>query len=441
MSDLISYTLNEIAEFSKGISYSSSDYTENGTGITFITIKSILKGGGYDKTGLKTIRNRFTQQDLLSEDDLLIAITDLTRDGDIVGSPIIIPKHLVGSVASMDLVRIILNESITCTRYLYYFLMLPSTRRYFVNHSSGSTVLHLETKSIPKLTIPLLSLDDQKRVVKILSTVDEVIEKTEAAIDKYQAIKAGMMQDLFTRGIDTQTGKLRPTIEEAPELYKESELGWIPKEWDVTDFDDVIKEYFDFRGKTPLKLGMNWGGGSIKAISANNIEPGFINFNKEHYLASEDLYRAWMNHGDCSKGDVVMTSEAPLGVVAQIPDNNKYILSQRVFLFKVKPSSITNDYLYYLMNTDRFQNDLQRQSSGSTVTGIQQARLARIRMQLTRSLEEQLHISKILKSIDLGISDNKEMLSKYKNLKHGLMADLLTGKVRVNLNHDKVENR
>lgn len=321
-----------------------------------------------------------------------------------------------------------------CAKFFLYHL-----NRIAKNYVSyvGNPKLMNDVMGNIVLTSPPYSV--QCRIADILGTVDDLIEKTEAAIDKYQAIKTGIMQDLFTRGIDTKTGKLRPTIEEAPELYKESELGWIPKEWDVTDFDDVIKEYFDFRGKTPLKLGMNWGGGSIKAISANNIEPGFINFNKEHYLASEDLYRAWMNHGDCSKGDVVMTSEAPLGVVAQIPDNNKYILSQRVFLFKVKPSSITNDYLYYLMNTDRFQNDLQRQSSGSTVTGIQQARLARIRMQLTRSLEEQLHISKILKSIDLGISDNKEMLSKYKNLKHGLMADLLTGKVRVNLNDNKVE--
>lgn len=320
--------------------------------------------------------------------------------------------------------------------YIFYSLVHKNILPYI----KGGTRAKLNQNELKQIQIyHPESLDEQLKVSQVLNKVDDLIEKTEAAIDKYHAIKAGMMQDLFTRGIDTQTCKLRPTIEEAPELYKESELGWIPKEWDVTDFDDVIKEYFDFRGKTPLKLGMNWGGGSIKAISANNIEPGFINFNKEHYLASEDLYRAWMNHGDCSKGDVVMTSEAPLGVVAQIPDNNKYILSQRVFLFKVKPSSITNDYLYYLMNTDRFQNDLQRQSSGSTVTGIQQARLARIRMQLTRSLEEQLHISKILKSIDLGISDNKEMLSKYKNLKHGLMADLLTGKVRVNLNDNKVE--
>lgn len=138
-----------------------------------------------------------------------------------------------------------------------------------------------------------------------------------------------------------------------------------------------------------------------------------------------------MNRGDCSLGDVVMTSEAPLGVIAQIPDNQKYLLSQRVFLFKTNPSLITNDYLYYLVNTDRFQNDLIRQSSGSTVTGIQQARLAKIRILMATSIDEQRHISKKLKLIDRTLTDNDNMLRKYKYLKQGLMADLLTGKVKV----------
>lgn len=422
MSDWKSVKLGDVAKITMGQSPSSSTYNEFGYGLPFLQ-------GCADFGPKYPIKKVYCSDPLkiAESNSILISVRAPVGALNIADTKYCIGRGLAGILGtSVD--QAFLNYLISANIYK------------LESQSQGSTFAAINSGDLSNLSLEIPETNEtQRTIANILSTVDDVIEKTEAAIDKYQAIKAGMMQDLFTRGIDTQTGKLRPTIEEAPELYKESELGWIPKEWDVTDFDDVIKEYFDFRGKTPLKLGMNWGGGSIKAISANNIEPGFINFNKEHYLASEDLYRAWMNHGDCSKGDVVMTSEAPLGVVAQIPDNNKYILSQRVFLFKVKPSSITNDYLYYLMNTDRFQNDLQRQSSGSTVTGIQQARLARIRMQLTRSLEEQLHISKILKSIDLGISDNKEMLSKYKNLKHGLMADLLTGKVRVNLNDNKVE--
>jgi type I restriction enzyme S subunit len=73
---------------------------------------------------------------------------------------------------------------------------------------------------------------EQKRIAEILSTVDEAIEQTEALIAKYQQIKAGLMHDLFTRGV-TPDGRLRPTRILAPHLYKESPLGWIPKEWEV----------------------------------------------------------------------------------------------------------------------------------------------------------------------------------------------------------------
>ena len=78
----------------------------------------------------------------------------------------------------------------------------------------------------------LPSLLEQRKIARILTTLDNLIEKTEALIAKYQAIKQGMMHDLFTRGVDAH-GHLRPPQAEAPDLYKQSELGWIPKEWEV----------------------------------------------------------------------------------------------------------------------------------------------------------------------------------------------------------------
>ncbi len=69
--------------------------------------------------------------------------------------------------------------------------------------------------------------------------MDEAIEQTEALIVKYQQIKAGLMHDLFTRGV-TPNGKLRPPRSEAPQLYKKSPLGWIPKEWDYQTLDDLL---------------------------------------------------------------------------------------------------------------------------------------------------------------------------------------------------------
>ena len=133
--------------------------------------------------------------------------------------------------------------------------------------------------------------------------------------------------------------------------------------------DQIVVDYFDYRGKTPKKLGMDWGGGTIKALSANNVEKGKINFDKECYLASEQLYKIWMNKGDCEKGDVLMTMEAPLGNIAQIPDDKKYILSQRTLLFKTRKEIVNNDYLFYVLSDKAFQDELIKNSTGSTVVG------------------------------------------------------------------------
>ena len=135
--------------------------------------------------------------------------------------------------------------------------------------------------------------------------------------------------------------------------------------------NEVIRQFMDFRGRTPLKLGMEWSDGEIRALSANNVQMGRIDFDKEANWGSEALYRRWMTKGDCEEGDVVFTTEAPLGNVAQIPNGERYILSQRVILLKANKAIAEPGYLFQLFQSEAFQSELVRQSTGSTVLGIQ----------------------------------------------------------------------
>jgi type I restriction enzyme S subunit len=97
----------------------------------------------------------------------------------------------------------------------------------------GGGVPKLALYRIQRINFTAPPFPVQRKIARILSTIDGQIEKTEAIIAKYQAIKQGMLQDLFTRGIDVRTGQLRPRYEDAPALYKESALGMIPREWEV----------------------------------------------------------------------------------------------------------------------------------------------------------------------------------------------------------------
>jgi type I restriction enzyme S subunit len=270
---------------------------------------------------------------------------------------------------------------------------------------------------------------EQSRIAAVLDTVDEAIAKTEAVIAKLRQVRDGLLHDLLTRGLD-QHGQLRDPIAH-PEQFQDSPLGRIPREWDVTTLGNSIATTFDYRGRTPLKIGMAWGGGEIPALSAMNVEMGKINFEKETNFGSSALYDRWMTQGHTEKGDVLITMEAPLGNIAQIPDTNRYILSQRVVLLRPKQNKLTKDFLAIQMAGTRFQKELVKHSSGSTAVGIQRAKLELIDIAVPQSTNEQVAIALNINTADSQIVSVERELDKLKNLKSGLMTDLLTGRVRV----------
>ena len=127
--------------------------------------------------------------------------------------------------------------------FLYQNLFSDSVTAQIEALVVGSNYPAINSSEVRNLLIPAPDLRSQQKIAKILNTVDNLIEKTQALIDKYSSIKQGMMADLFTRGIDLTAGpnygKLRPNVEDAPELYKESELGWVPKDWEVKNLGDI----------------------------------------------------------------------------------------------------------------------------------------------------------------------------------------------------------
>ncbi len=194
--------------------------------------------------------------------------------------------------------------------------------------------------------------------------------------------------------------------------------------WKSVPLSSCIDKVIDFRGKTPKKIGMEWGNGSIRALSANNVKQGYIDFKRECYLASEELYDAWMTKGDCSKGDIVFTMEAPLGNVALIPDDNKYILSQRVILLKPN-ESVLSEYLFHFMSSESFQNELNANATGSTAKGIKQTRLVKLKVTLPPA-EEQQKIAEVLSTVDKKIDLIDQKIAETEKLKTGLMQKLFS---------------
>lgn len=266
-------------------------------------------------------------------------------------------------------------------------------------------------------------IDDQRQIAHILSTVDVVIEKTQAAIAKYKAVKQGMLQDLFTRGIDLQTGKLRPRFEEAPHLYKESKLGWIPKGWEVKDIFSIGQV---LSGATPSTEIKEFWDGDITWISPADLskQTDLIYFSKSQRKITEKGFQ------NCSAvlvpaNSLVISSRAPIGYLSIVLE--PYTTNQGCKSVNFNSGEIPEFYYYNLLqNIDR----LKGLGAGTTFAEIGKAEIERFNV-LSCSEKEQKIISVRLKAIDTKILIEQSFLEKMQSLKKGLMEDLLSGKVRV----------
>lgn len=312
-------------------------------------------------------------------------------------------------------------------RWLYYQLLLFDLKR--LNESTG--VPSISRDYLKKQKIVYQEFDVQRKIADILSTVDDVIEKTEAAIDKYQAIKAGMMQDLFTRGIDTKTGKLRPTIEEAPELYKESELGWIPKEWEIVQIGDFAK----IKGGKRMPAGKEFSEAltPFPYLRVTDMQDGSIDQSDLKYVPVEiePLIRSYK----ISVDDVYVTIAGTLGLFGTIPVNldQAQLTENAARITEFDKLEYDRDFIKHQCNSAIVQGQVIREIGvGGGVPKLALFRIAKF-LFLKPAIPEQQAIVDRIRVIECKISEESITLKKYKQIKQGLMADLLSGSVRIKI--------
>jgi type I restriction enzyme S subunit len=204
--------------------------------------------------------------------------------------------------------------------------------------------------------------------------------------------------------------------------FKQTEVGLIPSDWEINVLGQITS-HVDYRGKTPPKT--NQG---VQLITAKNIRMGHIDYkNNQEYVSAND-YLEIMKRGLPQKGDVLITTEAPAGYVAQI-DNENIALAQRVIKYRGN-ESVNNDYLCCYFQSFFFQDLLRTLNTGGTVQGIKGSLLHTLPVILP-PLAEQKHIAQALSDVDAVISTTEKLVAKKKALKQGTMQTLLSGKMRI----------
>lgn len=302
--------------------------------------------------------------------------------------------------------------------YLYYCFNFYVER--IKKLGAGSTFAEISKADLESVKFPHPeNKTEQSKIAKILSTADTVIEKTKAAIAKYKAIKQGMVSDVFTRGIDTKTGKLRPRYEDAPELYKVSKTGWVPKDWiTIKKLGDHIKilpgfpfnsAYFNSEGKgLPLIR--------IRDLIQSKVDTFYSGDYEKEFLIKEN--------------DILIGMDGDFHIV-RWKNKTKALLNQRIMKVAQKEySKIDIEYFYFFLFP--FLKDVWEKTTATTVKHLSTYDISNATYDFPL-LTEQKFIADKLKTIDNKIQTEQDYLNKLQQIKTGLMGDLLTGKKAVKI--------
>ena len=162
--------------------------------------------------------------------------------------------------------------------------------------------------------------------------------------------------------------------------------------YDVITMEDALDALIDYRGKTPKKSDKG-----IITLSAKSVKNNHIDYS-QCYFISEEEYKRFMVRGFPQKGDILLTTEAPLSMVARL-DRDDVAIAQRLLTLRGKKDVLDNDYLLYYLQSPIGQASLKARETGTTVTGIKQAEFRKIELILP-TYEVQRKVSSILRSID-----------------------------------------
>lgn len=190
-------------------------------------------------------------------------------------------------------------------------------------------------------------------------------------------------------------------------------------DWKKVKLGDLLELIIDHRGKTPKKMGFeDFHSNGYPVLSAKHVKTEGLTNLESMRFANDSLYKKWMKD-EVQEGDVILTSEAPLGELYYISGDEKYLLGQRVFGLRPKKNLIHPLYLFSWLASKKGQEELHKKATGSTVQGIKQSELLKIEVDVP-PYNIQCHIAEIHFSLTEKIKSNKQIKKNLEKMAQAL---------------------
>jgi len=319
------------------------------------------------------------------------------------------PNYVTGQFWAIDTTYYIDDFKNCYSKWFYYKLLLTNLKKY--NEATGVPSLNRET--LYNIATVLPPLPEQQKIASILTSVDAVIEKTEAQINKLKDLKKAMMKELLTKGIGHTE-------------FKDSPVGRIPKSWAIKKLSEIAKKIKPGPFGSSLTKSMYVDVG-YKVYGQEQVISG--NAYAGNYFIDEQKYEE-LSSFRVLAGDVLISLVGTFGKILIIPDDfQKGIINPRLILLRFS-ADIELAFIEHQLKSYLVIEQLAKFQQGGTM-GVLSATTLKPLYIVVPPISEQQQIASILTSIGTSINEKEIKLSHTKSLKKALMQDLLSGKVRV----------
>jgi len=295
--------LRELITLDKGVSYSGKYLTEDG--LPMVNLKCVGRGGGFRLEGTKPYSGPHKERHRIRPGDIVIANTDLTQDGHVIGSPAIVPTSIEEGIISHHLFAVRFTSPQVDPRFLYYRLCSQDFLNHARSRASGATVLGLRPDDALDYQFDLPPISYQEKVGAILGSIDDLIENNRRRIEVLEEMAQAIYREWFVH--------FRfPGHENA--TFVDSPLGPIPEDWEVSTCGQELEV---LGGGTPSKKEpAYWSDAEIPWFTPSDLTRSPSRFAGPPELRINELGLSKSSARLFPAGSVMMTSRATLGVLA-----------------------------------------------------------------------------------------------------------------------------
>jgi type I restriction enzyme S subunit len=309
----------EVAQFINGMAFKPSDWGFEG--LPIIRIQNLT---GTNET-FNYFSGEYQNKYLVSPGDILISWS---------ASLGVFKWHGPQAVLNQHIFKVDVKPNVDSQYFYYTAINALETMKKEVH---GSTMQHITKDRFDNLEILLPSLDEQRRIARILDQADRLRQLRRHA----RQLTDTFLQSVFIEMFEKNKGH-----------------------WERSAVQEVSKKIIDCKHYTP-----QYSDKGIPLIKTNDTTPGFFKFGNTVLVSPED-YSKLTDVNVPQKGDIVFAREGSFGVASYINENRPYAIGQRTMIIRADSSKIDPIFLTYYINGPTCQKLLLQISMGTTVKRV-----------------------------------------------------------------------